>query len=182
MERGEKMAEEQETTIAALRTAIQMEIDGKEFYRKASRASANKLGRNLLNKLAEEEDTHRKVFENIYNDIRAKKSWPAEQFKPDGGRGLRTIFARALEDGDRNVKAIPTELDAIQTAMTMENKTYDFYKKRGGLATFDAEKQLYEALAIQEEEHHRVLLDYYEFLKNPAAWFVQKEHPSLDGG
>jgi hypothetical protein len=37
-------------------------------------------------------------------------------------------------------------------------------------------------LAAQEGEHHLILLDYYEFLKDPAAWFVQKEHPSLDGG
>jgi rubrerythrin len=66
--------------------------------------------------------------------------------------------------------------------MSMENETYDFYKSQSEKATYDAERQLYESLAVQEEEHHRVLLDYYEFLKNPAAWFVQKEHPSLDGG
>jgi rubrerythrin len=66
--------------------------------------------------------------------------------------------------------------------MDMENKTLDFYKSRSGKATYDAERQLYEDLAIQEGEHFRVLLDYYEFLKNPAAWFVQKEHHSLDGG
>jgi len=66
--------------------------------------------------------------------------------------------------------------------MEMENKTFDFYKSRGGKASYDVERQFYEALAVQEEEHYRVLLDYYEFLKNPAAWFVQKEHPSLDGG
>ncbi|GAH21770.1 unnamed protein product, partial [marine sediment metagenome] len=29
---------------------------------------------------------------------------------------------------------------------------------------------------------HLVLLDYYEYLKDPAGWFVRKEHPSLDGG
>jgi rubrerythrin len=77
---------------------------------------------------------------------------------------------------------MPEELDAVKKAMEMENETYDFYREQGGKAVYDAEKQFYEALAGQEEEHHRVLLDYYEFLKNPAAWFVQKEHHSLDGG
>ena len=33
-----------------------------------------------------------------------------------------------------------------------------------------------------EKEHQLVLLDYYEYLKDPAGWFVKKEHPSLDGG
>jgi rubrerythrin len=176
------MTGEQETTTGALRTAIQMEIDGIEYYIKASQASRNDLGRKLLEKLAAEEDIHRQVFEKIYRDISAKKGWPEKAFTGDGGRGLRTIFSRALEEMDRDVKSIPTEMEAIQTAMGMENKTYDFYKARSGKATYGAEKEFYEALAMQEEEHHRVLLDYYEFLKDPAAWFVQKEHPSLDGG
>jgi rubrerythrin len=176
------MAKEQSTTIKALQTAIKMEIDGKEFYQKASQASTNELGKNLLKRLADEEDIHRKVFENIYSAISAQKGWPAEKYQPDRGQRLRTIFARALEDMDRDVKVFSTELDAIQTAMTMENKTYDFYKKRSAEATYEAEKEFYEAVAVQEEEHHRVLLDYYQFLKDPAGWFVQKEHPSLDGG
>jgi len=27
-----------------------------------------------------------------------------------------------------------------------------------------------------------ILLDYYEYLKDPAGWFTKKERPSLDGG
>jgi hypothetical protein len=36
-------------------------------------------------------------------------------------------------------------------------------------------------VASEEKEHYLILLDYFEYLKDPAAWFVQKEHPSLDG-
>jgi rubrerythrin len=176
------MTGEQDTTLGALQTAIKMEIDGKAFYLKASRASQNELGKKLLQKLAGEEDEHRRVFERIYKDISAKKSWPEKAFTGDGGRGLRTVFALELETMDKGVKSIATELEAIQTAMAMENRTYDFYKRRSGQASYSAEKQFYEEVAMQEEEHHRVLLDYFEFLKNPAAWFVEKEHPSLDGG
>ncbi len=81
-----------------------------------------------------------------------------------------------------NVKALATELDAIQTAMDMENKTHDFYKSQGKDATYDTERDFYETLAAEEREHHLILLDYYEYLKDPAGWFVRKEHPSLDGG
>ena len=176
------MTKEQDKTLKALQDAIQMEIDGKEFYLKASQASNNELGKKLLEKLADEEDMHRQVFEDIYKDISENQHWPGTELHHDSGRGLRTIFARALEEMETDVKAIPTELDAVQTAMSMENKTYDFYKSRSSKATYAAEKRFYEALAVQEGEHHRVLLDYYEFLKDPAAWFVQKEHPSLDGG
>ena len=176
------MTREQDNAAGALKTAIQMEIDGKEFYLKSSRASTNELGKKLLRKLADEEDMHRKFFEDIFKRIGAKKGWPESKISFDGGRGLRTVFAAAIQAMAQNTKGIPTELNAIQTAMDMENKTYDFYKKQSGLATFAGEKEFYEEIAAQEKEHHRVLLDYFEFLKDPAAWYVQKEHPSIDGG
>ncbi|GAI03232.1 unnamed protein product, partial [marine sediment metagenome] len=173
------MEAEQNKTLEALQIAIQMEIDGKEYYLKASHESRNELGRKLLQSLATEEDTHRQKFEDIYNAIRNKKAWPVTDFQPDGGKRLRTIFARATEEMGSNIKAPATELDAIQTAMDMENKTYDFYKSQGENAAHEAERDFYQTLAAEEREHHLILLDYYEYLKDPAGWFVSKEHPSL---
>jgi rubrerythrin len=176
------MTIEQDKTLEALQIAIQMEIDGKKYYLKASQESSNELGKRLLVSLATEEDFHRQKFEEIYSAMRSKKIWPMTDFQPDGGKRLRTIFARATEGMGSNIKALATELDAVQTAMAMENKTYDFYKSQGGSATYNAERDFYETLAAEEREHHLVLLDYYEYLKDPAGWFVSKEHPSLDGG
>lgn len=176
------MATERNKTTKALQTAIQMEIDGKEYYLKASQVSSNELGKKLLKSLASEEDTHRKMFEQIFEAIRNKKTWPQTDIHLDGGQALRTIFAKATKELGTNVKVIPDELDAVQGAMAMENKSYDFYESQIKTAAYDAEKDYYKALAAQERKHYIVLLDYYEYLKDPAAWFVEKEHPSLDGG
>ena len=176
------MTTEQDRTLDALQIAIQMEIDGKEYYLKASQESSNKLGKELLQSLAAEEDIHRRKFEEIYNAIRNKKAWPVTDFKPDGGKRLRTIFARATEEIGSNIEVLTTELDAIGIAMEMENKTYDFYKIQEQTANYDAERNFYDSLAAEEREHYLVLLDYYEYLKDPSGWFVKTEHPSLDGG
>lgn len=176
------MTTDQQKSIEAVQQAIRMEIDGKEYYLKAAEQTGNELGKKLLKQLAAEEDIHRRVFENIFEEIRNQRGWPKADIHADSGRALRTVFADAIKTMSRDVSAMPEEIDAVETAMGMENKTYDYYRERGQQATHEAEKQFYTALAVQEEEHHRVLLDYYEFLKNPAAWFVQKEHHSLDGG
>lgn len=176
------MVNDQDKTLEALQIAIQMEIDGKEYYLRASQESSNELGKKLLESLAREEDTHRQKFVEIYNVIQIKKAWPTTDFQPDGGKRLRTIFAKATEEMSSNIKAPATELDAIQTAMGMENKTHDYYKSQGKNANYEAETGFYESLAAEEREHHLILLDYYEYLKDPAGWFVRKEHPSLDGG
>jgi len=176
------MPGEQDTTLEALQTALRMEIDGKEFYLKVSKASKNKLGEDLLKKLAGEEDIHRQVFQDIYNTLKNKKGWPDIKYRGDGGQALRTVFAEALENMDKKTTSIEVELEAIRTGMDMENKTLDFYNRRSKQTSYAAEKQLYEAIAVQEGEHYRVLMDYYDFLQDPAQWFVKKEHTSVDGG
>jgi len=175
------MEAEQDKALRALQVAIQMEIDGKEFYLKASRESGNELGKKLLESLASEEDVHRRTFEEIYRALEEKKGWPETDFKPDGDKSLRTIFANVIEAGSE-MKAQASELDAVKMAMAMENKTYDYYKDQDQTATYDGERDFYQALTAQEREHYLVLLDYYEYLKDPASWFAQKERPSLDGG
>jgi len=173
------MTQEQETTRQALQVAIQMEIDGKEFYTKAAGASGNPMGKKLLNRLSEEEDIHRQVFQNIYNTLGKQKGWPAADIKHTDV--LTTIMKEAAATIGKGVTPEQQEINDVKTAMEMENKTFDYYRAQGAKATFPAEKEFYERLTVQEEEHHKVLLSYYEFLKDPEAWFVQAEHPSLDG-
>lgn len=176
------MADEHETTLRALQTAVKMEIDGKEFYLIASQKSTNKMGKKLLRSLAEAEDKHRQKFIEIFSAIRDEKGWPKTTLKPDAGKSLKTIFATATKKMAASTKPLADELEAVQTAMKMENKTMDFYKSQEAKAIGSTEKDFYAKIAAEEREHHLVLLDYYEFLKDPAGWFVKSEKPSLDGG
>jgi len=176
------MATEQDKIREGLRTAIQMESDGKQFYLKASQQSRNEAGKKLLASLAAEEDVHRQTFQDIFRSIQDNNAWPEVDFRPDGGSSLRTLFARATEQIKKSVKVTRSELDAVQTAVGMEGKTYDFYISQGRAALSPAARAFYEALASQEREHQLILLDYQEYLKDPAGWFVSKEHPTLDGG
>ncbi|MFC1905892.1 ferritin family protein [Chloroflexota bacterium] len=168
-------------TLKAIKTATQMEIEGKAYYLECSENSTSDLGKKLFNSLAKEEDYHRKKFDDIYNKIRTKKSWPKSDFVPDGGSSLRTVFARALGRPEK-LEAAQSEIDAVQTAIDMEASTLDFYRERLSTAKYDAEKEFYEALAGQEREHQLILNDYYEYLKDPASWYTLKEHHSMDGG
>jgi len=176
------MATAQEKTLAALNDAIQMEIDGKKFYLEAGQASADSLGRELFTSLAAEEDEHRQKFEEIYQALRSKNEWPPVTYHPDSGRRLKTVFARASQAAPAGRTPAATELEAVQTAMEMENKTYDYYIRQSRAARHPPEKEFFRAVAAQERVHHTALKDYFQYLQNPAAWFVEKEHPSLDGG
>lgn len=174
------MATEQAKTLKALRIAVKMEIDGKEYYLKTSQTSSSTMGEKLLRSLSKAEDAHRQKFIDIYEAIRDKKAWPRTNLK-SSAKSLQTIFAKATKR-TASARTLEGELDAVKLAMKMENKTLDFYTSQAAKATGETEKSFYKTIAAEEREHHMVLQNYYEFLKDPAGWFVKTEHPSLDGG
>jgi len=174
--------QEQSQTLEAIKFAIQMEIDGKEFYRKASQQSDNKVGKELFEWLANEEDKHRLIFGGIYNTIRKQKAWPEVGIQPRKGAILDTVFSKEMRMSAPSAKATSGELESIAKAMEMENKTREFYKSQDQKAGYDAEKKLYSALAAEEEGHYLALVDYREYLIDPTGYFRKAEHHSLDGG
>lgn len=176
------MEDEQTKTLEALRVAIQMEIDGKEYYQKAGKKTHNIVGKDLFQWLADAEDQHRQKFEEIFETIKNKKTWPEIDMQPGKGKIADTIFSKATEAGTPYINPPSAELDVIAKAMEMENKTVDFYKRQNEKAVFDAERNFYEALAAEEKGHYLVLVDYREYIIDPQGWFRKTEHHSLDGG
>jgi rubrerythrin len=168
-------------TMEILQSAIQMEVDGKEFYQRASQKSSNKLAKELFQRLASEEDEHRGKFEEIYEALKKGQDWPAVEPPSEEGEKLKSMFIEATKELGGKIKIAQSELEAIETAMSMELKTYDLYRSRGEQSTFPLEKRFYHALAAEERAHHLALLDSYEYLTDPTGWFTVKERWTLEG-
>jgi rubrerythrin len=175
------MESEQLKTLEVLQLAIQMEVEGKDFYQQASQKIKNKLARELFQHLANEEDVHRRKFEEIYGALKRGRNWPDVKPPSEQGKRLKSLFAEATKALGSKIKVAESELEAIKVAMDMEIKSYNFYRSRSEQSSLPVEKRFYEALAGEEREHHLALLDSHEYLSDPAAWFTKKEHWSLDG-
>ena len=174
--------DEQAKMLQAINTAIELELDGKECYLAASKESTNEASRKLLQSLAEEEDGHRLRFEELYTSMLQGRGWPSMELKPDKVTDIRDTLVNTCQALGANINGTSSELDAIQVAIDKEKKSYDFYEYQAGNAAYDTEKEFYTKLAGEEREHELALLDYYEYLADPAGWFVKSEHSSLDGG
>jgi rubrerythrin len=172
---------EQARTIEVLQLAVQMEVDGKEFYQNASRKGSNKLAKELFRQLANEEDVHRKKFVEIYEALKRGQNWPDVEPPSEKGKKIKSLFAEATKALGRAFEVAESELSAIKIAMDMEVKSYNLYHSRSKESTLPVEKRFYETLAGEERGHHLALLDSYEYLSDPAGWFTKKEHWSLDG-
>ena len=164
-----------------LQLAVRMEVDGKEFYRKASQKSSNRLAKELFQQLADEEDVHRKKFEEIYATLKRGQNWPDVGAPAEEGKGLKSLFAEATKALGSKFEVAESELEAIKVAMDMEVKSQDLYHSRSQESTLPVEKRFYETLAGEERGHYLALVDSHEYLSDPAGWFTKKEHWSLDG-
>jgi rubrerythrin len=174
------MKEEQTRVIEALRVALQMELDGKQFYLTASREAGDRLGKELFEWLAGEEDKHRQRFEQIYEALRKNEGWPVVEVKPEAGKGWTSLFRGAIERGKTGDNS--KELDAAVKAMEMEEKTRKYYESQSREPLPEVARKFYSALAEEERGHYLALVEYREYLIDPAGWFRKAEHHSLDGG
>ncbi len=175
------MKNEQARAIEVLRLAVRMEVEGKEFYQKASQKSSNKLAKDLFQQLANEEDVHRKKFEEIHEVLKRGQNWPDVAPPSEKGKKLKSLFSEATKTLGSKVKVAESELEAINIAIDMEIKSYNLYHSRSEESTLPLEKRFYESLAGEERGHHLALTDSLEYLSNPAGWFTEREHWSLDG-
>jgi rubrerythrin len=167
-------------TQEALRLAIRMEIEGRKFYLEAVRHCGNEPGKKLFRSLAREENDHRRDFEKIYESLRNKYEWPVTEIVAKTTRRKLSYPAGLTPQTCPALPPAEGELEAVKTAIKMENESYDFYRKQTAHATYPGEKEFYEALSAAENVHRLALVDYLEFLSDPAAYFVNKEHPTLD--
>ena len=175
------MENEQARTVEILQLAVQMETDGKDFYQKASRKSSNKLAKELFHHLADEEDVHRKKFEEIYKALKRGQNWPDLEAQTGKEGKVKSLFAEATKALGSKFEIAESELEAIKMAIDMEIRSYNLYHTRSAESILAVEKQFYKTLAGEERGHHLALLDSYEYLSDPAGWFTKKEHWSLDG-
>lgn len=175
------MDKEQAKILEALQYAIQMEVEGKAYYQKASQKCSIKVGTELFEWLAEQEDLHRQKFEEIYKAIKDNKTWPDIDIESGVQENPITLFSRQANVDACEIKTSRSELNTIAKSMDMENKTYDFYREQGDVAVYESQGKFYKALAAEERKHYLALVDYREYLMDPVDWFTKVEHHSLDG-
>jgi rubrerythrin len=175
------MKEEFAALIETVKYAIQMELDGKKFYVAAGKQSENRLGQELYSWLATQEDFHRARFEAIYQSITEKKGLPLEHITLNRTSPIGTIFREAIKSTGKALKSKKKDVEAVEKAIEMEIKSRDYYKKQAAGSKSDIVRKFLSAVSAEEQGHYLALVDYREYMADPADWFTRTEHHLLDG-
>lgn len=166
--------------IDPVEIALVMERDGLAFYLESAEKVSNEFIKNLLISLAKDEEDHYNTFKNIYDSFKKTSNWP-EDVKIAASQDSKAIFKEYADKNRSEVKDAKDEMDIVKMALDIEKKSFNFYKKLSGEIEENNIKMFFEKLAEVENDHYKLLDDTYQFLNNPADWFVKEEKPIFEG-
>jgi len=160
-----------------VRAAIQLERDGQDFYLKAAAEASNELGREMLRSFADDEQRHIEWLEAIVEGNVPETEPPQEIYDRLSG-----IFADAPDELRQAASGSSDDIDAIQVAIGMEDKSVAAYEKWAKDAEDEDIRELCGELAEFERLHRRILENTIEYLESTGDWFMQEEGWIFDGG
>lgn len=142
--------------------AMQLEIDGREFYLQAAQRSADPQAAQLYQQLADDEAHHYLYLRRQYEALQAGQGWAAIAELPP----VRALDATApiFPAGKTALEVLPdnaTEEEALLFALTAEDRSYLLYVRQTRQARFEPERQLFAQLAAAEMGHYHLLMAHY---------------------
>lgn len=160
----------------SIEISINMETDAIKFYEEAAGKTAHPAGKKMFLSIAEDEKRHLEMLSCILKglDIHYKDASPMQNMK--------TIFESLKENMMQRIAATNDELEAFKVAMKMETEGLEFYRNLLSQVNSDKEKQLFEKLIYEEQQHYDMFANTYAFLSDTGNWFMWNEHSIIDGG
>lgn len=145
--------------------AIQMELDGEQYYTEQAAINRSNSLKTVFKALANDESNHARLLEE-------KSKGLCYGLNTRVHPSAQNVFAN-IKDFAMEIKKVPEQVDAYRLAMEKEKKSIELYK--GLLAETADCRDLYEFLIAEEEEHYKMLEDIIEMVNRPNNWVEAAE-------
>ncbi len=170
----------QEYMLQALKDAVRMELEGRQFYLEAAGKVQNPGVRQILEYLAESEKYHIDKFNEIYRDLEKDPAWTESMaaFNPPRHEPYICVLAMAQADQETGGQ---DDLQALRTGIQMEDCSIDYYTKLARESKNPLARRFFMSVAHEERGHYLTLMDMHNYLTLPEDWFYVKQMSNVDG-
>lgn len=177
------MTNKKNSALKMLENALEMEEKGKNFYEKAANTCNNELGREMFKSLLADELVHIDRIREIFQSIKCHNEWTDEwKTIKSKGANLKKLFTDFSKKHGSKIKSDTRDLEALSIGIDLELRSIQYYEDHLKKAEDLMERSFIEQMITEEHKHHEILVDAKLYLSDPASWFVESEHTSLDGG
>ena len=116
----------QSRAIEGLKTALQTELNGIEFYRMAAQNTEDAKGKQVFQMLADDEQKHFTALQKQYASLMEENGWQSIDLgKISRFEGDSPIFSVELKD---RVKGKHFEITALSIGALLETNSINFYR------------------------------------------------------
>jgi rubrerythrin len=162
----------------AIKTAIQLEKDGRKFFEQAAEETKNELGQKMFHKLANDEIRHLVTFEKMFKTLADPNTW-RELLKGGQPRERMPYFAEKAENRSP-AETGAGEVSALRQALEVERKAIDFFRQVAERAEDPEAKRIFEIIAEEEVTHYDLIQAQIDSVTNSGFWFDVGEF-QMDG-
>ncbi len=165
-----------------LRNAIEMEIQGKEFYERAAQKMRNKRGKDMFLSLVKQERIHVDILEDELNRFVHDKSWST--LREAMGQATSPSATKISVFQDKTIKRIEIgpdagELEVIKLGMAVEKKSIEYYHDAGGKIQDKNAKDIFNWLVAQETGHLTILQAEFDY-RTKSGFYMGDPEFSLE--
>lgn len=159
----------------AIETALKMEREAVEFYRKCAERTSNPVGKKMFLSIAEDEQYH------VACAVQMKKEQKFVPARTTPLEDLKQVFEQNRQEMLSKIPSTADEIEALRIGMRMEEEAIAFYRQAAVQASTPGEKSFFDCLIRDEEEHFRIFQNTVAFLDDTGNWFMWEEQGIVEG-
>lgn len=169
-----------EYMLQALKDALQMELEGRQFYLEAAKKVQNPGVRQIFEYLAESEKYHISKFNEIYLGLSKDPTWNASMAAFNPPQHEPYVCVLAMNQAEQGTGG-QDDLQALRTGLKMEECSIDYYTKLARETHNPLARRFFMSVAHEERGHYLTLMDMHNYLTLPEDWFYVKQMSNVDG-
>ncbi|NLN05854.1 MAG: ferritin family protein [Clostridiaceae bacterium] len=147
--------------------AINMELEGKEYYEKQAELNKGNMLYVVFTFLANQERIHADILMRRKDN---KREVPADNEKLE----IKSLFSD-LDDFKTEVSVIGKQLDVYRFALEIEEKSIKVYEEMYEKADNEEDKKLLAFLIEQEKAHYEMFNQLETLVRRPEEWIESPE-------
>jgi rubrerythrin len=159
-----------------LRNAIDMENEGREFFRKVAQRMKYPRTKDMFKSLAKQEQRHVHVLEEELSRLQKGKGWvvPSAVKEASEPSASHEVFEGAKAHASAlDPKA--SELEVIKLGMDIEKRSIEYYRRAGEEVGSDEAKSVFNWLVGEEAGHLTILKAEYDLRSRSGFYFDTPE-------
>ena len=153
--------------------ALQMELDGRNFYLDLAKKTNNTGIKSILTMMAESEAKHYNVILSMQRNDKTQYSTETEVLTK-----VKNIFMKMKEEEEVDVDV--SQVEFYKKALEVESESEKFYLGRADEEKDPHRKEIFFKLANEEKNHCVLLENLVNLVSQPNNWLENSEWHNLD--